>query len=221
MKKIITISTLLLTCAFSTFAGDKVKVTTADRGDGKPGLGADLWLNEKYPENHTGRTLSKTLMVRTNPKANNPGILRFDLSLIDTSKVSKCTLNIFFTGQNENTIKVYALKDLEGNEELFSERDINWNTFAGLKKVDNDYTSTHWDTKKIIDLGTFKNPKSTNQWVTFSSEKLTQLVKSDSNHAIVIMLQGGTNSSSYATKEGDTDKAPQLIFQKKITTKSI
>jgi hypothetical protein len=207
-------TSLALSLTASVFAMEEIIISTSDRGDGKSGFVADLFLNEALFKKHNGGHHNETLMVRTSSKANNPGILRFDLSLIDKSKISSCTLKLFCTTNNKNFISVYGLKDNKSNEEFFHENKVNWISFAGLKGSDGDTRTTHWDSSKSVKLGQFKNPYSGHQWVSFNSEALTKMILEDTNDALVIMLQGGINTSKYSTKEGDPSNAPQLLLLK-------
>jgi hypothetical protein len=204
---------LALLCGSVAMGEQTVTATTNDRGDGKPGHGADLWLLENSPDqsNHRGK-MAKLMLVRCMPeRTNSIGVVRFDLSRMqDKGTIKSVELKLNYGAQNTNTMKVWGLLEC-GDAEHFKERGVAWNTFPGLKKADGDYSTTEWEQEKVVELGSFKNPEEPG-WITFSSDALTKLVKDDQNATVVLMIQAPvkSNSSSYATKEGNADRAAQL-----------
>ena len=188
----------------------KATISTADRGDGKQGLGADAYTYEGEKKPLRGKRLI-SMMVRTTDKSNNPGVIRFDLTMLKGKKIKGAKFRIFNTGKNTNTIKVLGLKDAGGAEDEFFPEALTWTNFVAFGEADGKPLTSNWNMEKCIELGSFKNTVK-KEWLEFSSDGLIKFVNDDTNKALVIMLQGGRNTSSYMSKEGDKAKAPQLVI---------
>lgn len=212
--------------------GKVLAISTRDCGDGTPGMGADSWLieNEK-PESLKAKTSAGKwapfLLIRTNPRVNNLGILRFDLSQMQGKKAQSVTLKLWNRGHNTNTMTVMGLTDniqgenkggnqsvndhdLDIHDEFWSEKLVDRESAPGMLPADLNPETTEWAEGAVTELGTFQNVKTPDTEVTFSSQALADFINADTNQVVTLYLVGGGNSSGYETKEADGKPAPTL-----------
>jgi hypothetical protein len=224
-KHILTVGAGLLIAA-SAFAQDakqeieypevkegQLLITTADRGDGKAGLGADTWLGKGGGSLHKGK-FSRIIMVRSNYKANNIAVFRFDLSMLKGKKVKDATFYAFGGCSKSTRGGLFGMLDSgENRDELFSERNLGWINFAGINKSEagEKKEKINWNHDKIVVLGGYYFSHPDKFW-PFKSAKLVELINNDTNKAVVLMVTAGNRTTNFVPKEADSKKAARLIL---------
>ena len=196
-------------------------ITTRDRGDGTPGLGADGWVSESGPgalksKQCTGRN-EAFIMIRCREDKQDTGYLRFDLSGLNGQKVQQATLKLYFKGTDKDSITVMGIKDgipgvnraggddvndhdADQHDEFWKEKLLDRESAPGLKASDGLPLTVDQDPDAVVFFGRFSNPGAPGE-VTFSSEALTRFINDDRNGVVTILLQGSIHSSRYAAKE--------------------
>jgi hypothetical protein len=210
---VVCLHTCLLTAeSFSevTLVNEAVSISTADRGDGKPGLGADTWLREGFRNIHRGR-FKKFLMARTSSKDNAIVLLRFDLSLLKGKTIKSAKLNLFSLQATKNSIQVRGLNDsIRSKGEYFLENNLDYDDFFAIT-ADGNSATEDWNMDASEILGSFKNPYD-NKFIEFSSDELVKFINKDQNGVVVIMLQGGLNTATFSSRESGLLNAPKLVL---------
>ncbi|MEM6821036.1 MAG: hypothetical protein AAF558_03685 [Verrucomicrobiota bacterium] len=199
------------------------KITTAD------GNGADTMVRGG---NHSAKNSGGAGVIV--PKGGEPiafhrkAIVRFDLSAVSPEGAAKLVLKVAVKNgapKSDVPLEIYGVKDgvdldeapekggwSEGTEKNQASTDpaaISWDAIESALGMDLVNLSSG---EKLVKLGNATVPTG-GDTLEFSSEKLTDWVKSDQNQLVTLIISASSNAGvSFMTKEWNVDVAPALLL---------
>ena len=116
MNRFASVMTICLLALGGHLSAVDIKITTHDRGDGVPGVGADGFIEEHgdaslIVKTGTGKRAASMLIRSNHKKDNSWGVLRFDLSQLKGREVLAAQLNLNLLNKGKGAIKLWGLKD--------------------------------------------------------------------------------------------------------------